>query len=225
MTETEEKGHFAINLGRQGGVFFLYVVILLGYYGIIANTVMFDQYGRWISFTEMDRTILFWTYQTYFSAILNPIIFISILIIIMVLIILFSLKEWHSVPFLIILISGLVVFISDIYWALIYWSPIFTNQGLALLLLFFICFVLSMKEDIPQYGIKASIWIVPFLITEGFIFYFIMFGFSPEPFIWQFMSPEGYLNILILILTTLAGSLSGMRFKQRRLKKKFSILE
>jgi hypothetical protein len=85
--------------------------------------------------------------------------------------------------------------------------------------------MLTFKEEIPQYGIKASIWIVPFLITEGFIFYFIMFGFSAEPFIWQFLTFEGYLNILILYGLLLLGSLSGMKLKQRQLRKKFSILE
>ena len=54
----EGKGYFGINWGRQGGVIALYIVVVLGYYGIIANTVMFDQYGRWISFTEMNRSFL-----------------------------------------------------------------------------------------------------------------------------------------------------------------------
>jgi len=166
LTENEEKGHFGIDWGRQGGVIFGYIVVLLGYYGIIANSVMFDQYGRWISFTEMNRSILIYTYQSYYQSYFIPAI-------------------------LLVLVS----------------------------------YILTFKEDIPQYGIKASIWIVPLLITEGFIFYFIMFGFSMEPFIWQFLTFEGYLNILILFGLLLLGSLSGMKLKQRKLKKKFSILE
>ena len=162
----EEKGYFGIDWGRQGGVIFGYLVVIFGYYGIIANTVMFDQYGRWISFTEMNRSILIYTYQSYVQSFFIPAI-------------------------LLILVS----------------------------------YFLTFKEDIPQYGIKASIWIVPPLITEGFIFYFIMFGFSVEPFIWQFLTFGGYLNILILYGLLLLGSLSGMKLKQRNLKKKFSILE
>jgi len=152
--------------GRQGGFIFGYIVVVLGYYGIIANTVMFDQYGDWISFTEMNRSILIYTYQSYVQSFFIPAI-----------------------------------------------------------LLFLVSFLLTYKEDVPQYGIKASIWIVPLLITEGFIFYFIMFGFSMEPFIWQFMNLEGYLNIIILYGLLLLGSLSAMKLKQRRLRKQISIFK
>ena len=166
MTEKEEEGHFGIDLGRQGGVLTLYIIAFLGYYGIIANTVMFDEYGRWISFMEMNRSILIYTYQCYVQSFFTPAI-------------------------LLILVS----------------------------------FILTFKEDIPAYGIKASIWIVPLLVAEGFIFYFIMFGFSAEPFIWQFMTLEGYFNVIILYGLVLLGSFSGMKLKQRKLKKKFSVLE
>jgi len=162
----EEKGFFRMDWGRQGGFIFGYIVVVLGYYGIIANTVMFDQYGDWISFTEMNRSILIYTYQSYVQSFFIPAI-----------------------------------------------------------LLFLVSFLLTYKEDVPQYGIKASIWIVPLLITEGFIFYFIMFGFSMEPFIWQFMNLEGYLNIIILYGLLLLGSLSAMKLKQRRLRKQISIFK
>ena len=164
--EREEKGHFEIDWGRQGGVIALYIVIFLGYYGIIANTVMFDEYGRWISFTEMNRSILIYTYQCYVQLFFAPAI-----------------------------------------------------------LLFLVSFILTYKEDIAAYGIKASIWVVPLLIAEGFMFYFVMFGFSVEPFIWQFMTLEGYLNIMILYGLVILGSFSGMKLKQRKLRKKISILE
>ena len=161
----EEKGYFGIDWGRQGGVIFGYIIILFGYYGIIANTVMFDQYGNWISFTLMDRSILIYTYQSYVQSFFIPAI-----------------------------------------------------------LLFLVSLLLTYKEDIPQYGIKASIWIVPLLLTEGFIFYFIMFGFSIEPYIWQFLTLEGYLNVLILFGLLLLGSFSGMKLKQRKLRKKITII-
>ena len=174
-TKSEEKGYFGIDWGRQGGVIFGYIVVLFGYYGIIANFpnigtypylitqgVMFDQYGNWISFADMNRSILIYTYQSY-------------------------VQTW---------------FIPAI-------------------LLFLMSFILTFKEDIPQYGLKASIWIVPLLLTAGFIFYFIMFGFSMEPYIWQFTTLEGYLNVLILYGLVLLGSFSGMKLKLRSLEKRF----
>ena len=156
----KEKGYFKIEWGRQGGVILGYIVVLLGYYGIIANTVMFDQYGYWISFTEMDKSLLIFTYQTYIQSFFLP-----------------------------------------------------------ALLLLLVSFLLTYKEETPQYGIKASIWIVPLLIAQGFLFYFIMFGFSIEPFILQFASIEGYLNVLILYGLVIFGSVSGMKLKQRSIKK------
>lgn len=155
LNESDRKGHIKIDWGRQGGVILGYIVVLLGYYGIIANTMMFDEYGRWISFVDMDRTILFWTYTTYLS-----------------------------------------------------------NFFLPALLLFFICFMLTYKEDIPHYGIKASIWLVPPVIAEGFIFYAIMFGFTTEPLILKFSHIEGYLDILIISGLAISGSISGMKIKQ-----------
>jgi hypothetical protein len=179
----------------------------------------------------MDRTILFWTFETYISSFLNPIIFILILIILMGVIAFFSLKEWHSSLLLSILIPVYIIFILDIYWTLIYLPVSFTTesfifsfkiQGLALCLLFLVSFGLTYKEDLPIYGVKASIWLVPLIIAEAFIFYTIMFGFSIEPFILQFGSGEGYVNILILVLTVLAGSLSGMKLKRSRKERKKS---
>ena len=151
----KEKGHIKIDWGRQGGVIAAYMVLLLGYYGIIANMMMFDEYGNWIPFTEMDRTILFWTYTTYLN-----------------------------------------------------------NFFLPALLLFFICLILTYKEDIPHYGIKASLWVVPLIIVEGFIFYYIMFGFTSEPFVLKFSYIEGYLDIGILYGLAISGAISGMKLKQ-----------
>jgi len=156
-----EKGHIKIDWGRQGGIIFAYIVILLGYYGIIANTMLYDIYGHWISFVDMDKTILFWTYTTYL-----------------------------------------------------------TNFFLPALLLFGICFLLTYKEDIPQYGIKASIWVVPILIIEGFIFYALMFGFSMEPIYLKFMRIEGYLDIIILFALAISGAVCGMKLKQYTNKRK-----
>ena len=153
--DSEIKGHFQMDWGRQAGVIFAYIVVLLGYFGIVANILLVVGISESIRYTEMDPTILFWTYKVYPQTFYLPI-----------------------------------------------------------LLLFFICFLLTYKEDIPHYGIKASLWMVPLLIAEGFVFYWIMFGFSAEPFILQFAHGEGYLNILILYGCTFTGALSGMKFKQ-----------
>ena len=152
-----------IDWGRQGSVIIAYVIVLLGFFGIIANTIMIDRFGNWISFNDMDRTILIWPHLTYIQTFYLP-----------------------------------------------------------LLLIFITCFLLTYKEDIPHYGIKASLWLIPFIVAQGFIFYWIMFGFSFEPFILQFLFGEGYVNVLILFGTTLAGALTGMKVKQIIIKRRKS---
>lgn len=123
--------------------------------------MLIDQYGDWISYLDMDRTMLIWTYITY----------------------------------------GHNFFLSPI-------------------LVFLVCLIMTYKEEIAHYGIRASIWMVPTIIGEGFIFYFGMFGFSVDPFILQFAYFEGYLNVLILFGLTLGGSLTGMKLKQFSVRKK-----
>ncbi len=224
--ESQDK-KISIDWGRQGGIILGYIVILLGYYAFIANTLLFDQYGIEISYLDMDRTTIFWTYETYFSSMLSPILFTLILIALMVLIIVFSLKDWHSFPILLILIPVFIIFILDLYWNLFNIVEVInagtlylTVQAFSIVLLFIVCFGLTYKEDIPEYGIKASLWFVPFIIAVGFFFYTLMFGFSLESFVLQFGSGEGYLNVLILILTVLSGSLSGMKIKKEITKRK-----
>jgi hypothetical protein len=153
--KAKKKKRISIDLGRQGGVFIAYIVIILFFYGIIANTVMIDQFGEWIPFTEMDRTLLIWPYLS-------------------------SSKNFF-LPFLLLLL---------------------------------VSFALTFKEDIPAYGIKASLWLVPTIIAEGFLFYWWMFGISLIPFELQFLHIEGYINVLLLFLMVIIGSILGMYTKK-----------
>ena len=157
----KQKKRINIDFGRQGGIFLGYIIIILGFYGIIANTVMMDQFDEWIPFLDMDRTLLIWPYLSYSQ-----------------------------------------------------------NFFLPFLLLFIVCFALTYKEDIPAYGIKASLWLIPIIIAEGFIFYWLMFGISLEPFILQFLYFEGYINVMLLFLTVVSGSFLGMLLKKLVVKRK-----
>jgi len=49
---TENKGRWKVDWGRQGGVVFSYVIVFFGYYGIVANILMFDEGNDWFSFTN-----------------------------------------------------------------------------------------------------------------------------------------------------------------------------
>ena len=156
-----QKKRISIDFGRQGGIVLGYAIILLCFYGIIANTVMTDRFGEWIPFLDMDRTLVIWPYLSSFQ-----------------------------------------------------------NFFLPFLLLFIVCFALTYKEDIPAYGIKASLWLVPIIIAEGFLFYWGMFGISLEPFNLQFLHVEGYINVILLFLMVIIGSLLGMVLKKLVVKRK-----
>jgi len=155
---SEDKGSWKIDWGRQGRVTFAYIFIFLAYYGIIVNIFMFDEGIDWFSFTDIPETVnsmIFWTYEYFLASFMLP-------------------------------------------W----------------LLLFFVCFWLTYKEDIPHYGIRASLWLVILIVFESFVFYFIMYGFSFEPFLLQFASIKGYINLLILFGINIGGALSGMYLKK-----------
>ncbi|MFX0047739.1 MAG: hypothetical protein ACFE8G_06165 [Candidatus Hermodarchaeota archaeon] len=174
IENNEKKGYVKIDWGRQGGVFLAYIIVLLGYYGIVVNIGMVNNslpVSGWYSYSDLynysvhDRhwifghddisSLLFWTYEAYIDSFFLP-----------------------------------------------------------LILLFVTCFLLTYKEDIPHYGIKASIWLVPLIIIEAFIFYAITYGFNIVPIIYQFGNWRGYLHICVLIAITLSGAISGMKVKQ-----------
>jgi hypothetical protein len=182
--EIERGKRIKIDWGRQGGVIFGYLVVLLGYYGIIVNLVLFNQCTQhWISFTDLDLSSVYsWCTDLQGRRTLT-------------------------------LIPGRDIF----FWTYISYIE---TYFLPALLLFFVCLVLTYKEDIPHYGIKASIWLVPLIIVEGFVFYSIMFGFTSEPIILKFARIEGYLDILILFALAISGAISGMKLKQFSVKKK-----
>ena len=161
---SQSKGHWKIDWGRQGRVIFAYLLVFFVYYGIIVNIFMYDEGINWFSFEDIPgnvKSLIFWTYE---FALLSP---------------------------------------FNIGWYII-----------DLLFLFLICFWLTYKEDIAHYGIRASIWLVLFLVLEGFIFYFIMFGFSLEPFALQFATLKSYINLLILLGINISGAVLGMVLKR-----------
>jgi hypothetical protein len=92
--------------------------------------------------------------------------------------------------------------------------------GTPALLLFFISLILTYKEDIYHYGIKNSIWLNFFIILFSFFWYWTLKGFSFVPFMLLFGTYQGYLTILILIVISIGGALSGWKLKEYVLKRK-----
>ncbi|MHA2323805.1 MAG: hypothetical protein ACXACB_00270 [Promethearchaeota archaeon] len=85
--------------------------------------------------------------------------------------------------------------------------------------------MLTYKEDIYLYGIKHSIWMVPFIFGTSIFWYYyihnwqpsesaILVVFPPSPFTLLFGSWQGWLNILLMFMVTLTGAFVGWQVKE-----------
>jgi hypothetical protein len=155
MEEYQKHSHIKLELKKQGNLFLAFLTITLGYFGVIANIVMYNESNNQIPYPDWNGDLIIWSYQTYLQT---------------------------------------------------YFIPA--------LILFFVCFLLTYKEDIPRYGIKHSLWFVPIIIIQSIIWYWVMYGFSGIPFLLLFGNGEGYLTILILNSINLSGALAGKKIKE-----------
>lgn len=98
---------------------------------------------------------------------------------------------------------------------LIIWAQeaYFRTYFLPALVLFLVCFLITLGEEIPYYGIKIAFWYMPFIISNSIIWYWFVFGVSAEPFILLFGNYQGYLHILIVTVINLSGAFLGLKFK------------
>ena len=85
MSSSEEhKEYWKIDWGRQGGIAFAYIIVFFGYYGIIANILMFDKGNDWFSFVAISdnvKEMLFWTYQHYLTCYLLPVLLLFFILV------------------------------------------------------------------------------------------------------------------------------------------------
>ena len=63
VNDTEIKGHFHVDWGRNGTVIFAYIIVLLGYFGIVANIIL-------VMILVNGSLILKWTLQYCFGPLL-----------------------------------------------------------------------------------------------------------------------------------------------------------
>ncbi|TFF97531.1 MAG: hypothetical protein EU547_04060 [Promethearchaeota archaeon] len=85
------------------------------------------------------------------------------------------------------------------------------------IILFIIVFILVFREQFYEYGIRNSFWLLPVIIFESWIWYWIMYGFDIT-IIFQFFSRlEGYITILFLLGLILVAAISSAYAKQKYL--------
>ncbi len=91
-------------------------------------------------------------------------------------------------------------------------------------ILLFVCFfIYTYFEDIPQYGIKLALWFAPLIQLQGLVWYWVMYGFSAQPLQYLFLSYQGYLSFLIILLLNVLGAICGMQYKKYTVMKKLQM--
>ncbi|MHA1746349.1 MAG: hypothetical protein ACTSWW_10145 [Promethearchaeota archaeon] len=101
-----------------------------------------------------------------------------------------------------------------------------TTMGLQLIpvlpvILIFIGFYLTQREEVSLKGIKISLYFVPLTTFFSILWYWINIEqISGAPFLLLFGSFEGYLTILITTVCILFGSYIGIKVKQYALLKR-----
>ena len=83
-------------------------------------------------------------------------------------------------------------------------NPISILSGI---ILFGIVFLMVLRENFYEYGIRNSIWLIPFIIVMSWIWYWFINGFDITMIGIYFMRYETYINILVLLGINLLSAL------------------
>ncbi|MGM0470537.1 MAG: hypothetical protein ACQERB_17285 [Promethearchaeati archaeon] len=88
---------------------------------------------------------------------------------------------------------------------------------ISVIILVVIVFIMVFRETFYEYGIRNSIWLVPFIIIESWIWHlFINGSFNIFGTIgYYFTSIEGYITILVLLGINLSTALIAVIIKER----------
>lgn len=96
----------------------------------------------------------------------------------------------------------------------------------ASIILFAIVFVMVFRERFFEYGIRNSIWLIPFIIVQSWIWYWFIIESFDISVIWGYFTRiESYITILILlgmnILAAILGAIAREKYNAfiQRVKK------
>lgn len=94
----------------------------------------------------------------------------------------------------------------------IIFNPISILSGI---ILFGIVFLMVIRENFFEYGIRNSIWLIPFIIVMSWIWYWFLYGFDFGMIGLYFIRFESYLTILTLLGINLLAALIASIVKER----------
>ena len=88
------------------------------------------------------------------------------------------------------------------------------NSYLSATFLFLIIFFMTFRENFFEYGMRNSIWTIPFIIFESWIWYWFINGFNISLIGVYFIRIETYLTILSLVALILSATFLGAIAKE-----------
>ncbi len=88
----------------------------------------------------------------------------------------------------------------------------------SIIILFLIVFIMVLRENFFEYGIRNSIWLTPIIIIQSFIWFWIMFGFDITIIGDFFTRYEGYVTIFSILGVNLLAAILAAILKQYRNK-------
>ncbi len=102
------------------------------------------------------------------------------------------------------------------------------SSFLSVLILCVIVFIMVFREQFYEYGIKNSIWLVPFIVIESWIWYWFISGSFDITIIGgYFLRIESYTTILVLLginlFTAILAAITKERYKIYKKKIKTQI--
>ena len=75
---------------------------------------------------------------------------------------------------------------------------------------------MTFRENFYEYGIRNSLWTIPFIIVESWIWYWFIDGEFNIGIIGEyFIHPESYISILSVLAIVLSASLLGAMAKEK----------
>ncbi len=86
---------------------------------------------------------------------------------------------------------------------------------LSAIFLFLIIFFMTFRENFYEYGMRNSIWTIPFIIVESWIWYWFINGFNIALIGVYFIRIESYLTILSLVALVLSATFLGAIAKEK----------
>ena len=91
-----------------------------------------------------------------------------------------------------------------------------SRSYLSCIVLFLIIFQMTFRENFYEYGIRNSLWTIPFIIVESWIWYWFIEGeFNIGIIGTYFIQIESYISILSVLAIILSASLLGAMAKEK----------